>query len=246
MKKKDRQELVEDAWRFENAEKIVADENIDMLAILNEQKECECVCDGLWIWCAKDILRRNNIPYEDFASALFDCLTKGREKFNNIIIVGPAGCGKTFLLKPLFTMIPNVFASPAGCTFGWMGAENANLLLLNDLRWKPRGPLTGGNIDWGDFLNLLEGMQVTLPAAMNVQDTHVVIKKKIPILATSINDVTYWVKDVSEPQTKRHEDENDMMSERWKSFTVRDRINKEERKNPPACFTCFSKFVLQV
>ena len=33
-------------------------------------------------------------------------------------------------------------------------------------------PQTGDNIDWSDFLNLLEGLKVTLPVPMNTHSSH--------------------------------------------------------------------------
>ena len=84
---------------------------------------------------------------------------------------------------------------------------------------------------------------MTLPAPMNVQ-SHVLISKKIPILATSIAPVTYWFRDVNEPQTKRHNEENVMMIERWRQFTLLYQIPQAGKRNPPPCEMCFRKYVL--
>ena len=160
------------------------------------------------------------------------------------MLVGPASCGKTFLLKPLLDLIPNVFQNPPGSTFGWMGAEKANLIFLNDLRWKPPGGTTGSNIHWHTFLNLLEGLDVSLPAAMNVQSQHVHIKKPVPILATSIAPVTYHINHPQEFNTPNHAHENEMMEERWSVFSFSDRIPKEKQKKVPSCGACFRNFIL--
>ena len=243
MKQKDRDELVSDAWRFENAEQIMAMENVDLVDLFNEKKDAICVCNGEWAMCAQEILENNNIIMKDFAAALHRCLSKGRAKHNNIMLVGPASCGKTFLLNPLLSLVPNVFENPASSTFGWLGAEKANLLLLNDFRWKPRSQ--GGYIDWQELLNLLEGMKVTLPAPMNTQSKHVEITKVIPIVATSIADVHYWVRDVNEVQTERHQTETDMMNERWNVFRFSYQIPKMQQKKVQECHACFCKFLLQ-
>ena len=66
-------------------------------------------------------------------------------------------------------------------------------------------------IDWDTFLNLLEGALTTLPAPMNSHSKHVIVKKKMPIFATSITEVTYWVNHPEEPMTDRHREENRMM-----------------------------------
>ena len=73
------------------------------------------------------------------------------------MIVGAANCGKTFLLNPL-NVIYNTFSNPACTSFAWVGAEKAEVLFLNDFRW------SSSVIQWHDFLLLLEGQLVHLPA----------------------------------------------------------------------------------
>ena len=80
----------------------------------------------------------------------------------NILIIGPANCVKTFLLKPL-SLVYRSFVNPATSTFAWVGAEQAELLFINDLRWSPEV------IPWHDLLLLLvevgsinEGLQILL------------------------------------------------------------------------------------
>ena len=68
-----------------------------------------------------------------------------------------ANCGKTFFLSPS-VVIYNCFENPATSTFEWVGAEEKEVILLNDLRWTP------SLIPWHDFLLLLEGQPVHLPA----------------------------------------------------------------------------------
>ena len=104
---------------------------------------------------AKETLRNNWIDYDEFSRSLYFALRDGREKHLNIMLYGPADCGKSILLDPICDILPGVFTNPANSTFGWMGVENSNLIFFNDLRWAPKSK--GGDIDWDDFLNLLEG-----------------------------------------------------------------------------------------
>ena len=76
------------------------------------------------------------------------------KKGNDIMIIGPANCGKTFVLKPL-TYIYNLFVSPASGEFGWIGTE---LVFLNNLRWSNK------LIPLSVFLNLLEGLLIYIQA----------------------------------------------------------------------------------
>ena len=126
----------------------------------------------MWLSSAKEVLAQNNIEYENFASAIKNALILGRRKESNILLYGPADCGKTFLLKPAYKILPNVFLNLASSTFGWMGVENSNLIFLNDLRWKPPRS-KHSKIEWQELLNMLEGLPVTLPAPMNSCSKHI-------------------------------------------------------------------------
>ena len=173
---------------------------------------------------------------------MYTALETGREKNNNILIHGPADCGKTFILSPICDLLPEVFLNPANSTFGWLGVENANLIFLNDLRWAPRSK--GGNIDWAPFLNLLEGQTVTLPAPMNSCAEHIKVVQRMPIFATSVSEVRYWENNVNEPVTPTHNDENAMMRCRWNCFRFTYQISEEDKVKVANCTACFAKFVL--
>ena len=237
-----RQQLLEDASSFENADKLIADENVNRIIKLEEHAETPCSWNDLWLHCAKDLLEKNGIEYDLFSHALYISL-KGLGKHLNLLLHGPADPGKTFLLKPICDILPNVFLNPANSTFAWMGVEKTNLIFLNGLRWAPK--YKGGNIDWGDFLNLLEGMNVTLPSPMNICSSHLQVSKKMPIFATSIEEVRYWINQRSEPQTERHHVENRMMEPRWKTFKFNHQI-AEEKVKVEKCTACFAKFVLNM
>ena len=73
------------------------------------------------------------------------------------MIVGLANCGKTFILNP-FGIIYNTFCNPACSSFAWVGAEDAECIFLNDFWWSQQ------IISWHDFLLMLEGQLVHLPA----------------------------------------------------------------------------------
>ena len=48
--------------------------------------------------------------------------------------VGPAYCGKTFLLKPL-EIIFRAFANPANNKYARVGGDQAEVIVLQDFRW---------------------------------------------------------------------------------------------------------------
>ena len=134
--------------------------------------------------------------------------------------------------------------NPASSTFGGVGFEKNYLIFLNNLRWASRS-IQRENIDWQVFLNLLEGQTVSLAASKNTKSPRIKVPKLILIFATSIDEVQYWGKTVSEAQTLRHSGENLMIAERRNSLQFSYRIPKEEKKDIPDCKICFSKFALQ-
>jgi len=89
-----------------------------LLEILQEflQEECVSTCNKKWLTIAKDILQRNSIPEADFTEAVKNLLVKGRGKYRNILINGPANCGRTFILNPLNSIF-HTFSKPRNNTF---------------------------------------------------------------------------------------------------------------------------------
>ena len=108
-----------------------------------------------------------------YANALFELLTDGRGKYRNIMIVGPANCAKIFLLIPLLVIF-NAFCNPANDKYAWVGADNCEVIFLNDFRWSPEV------IAWKEFL-LLEGQIVHLPSPKNHFSKDVCINQDTPI-----------------------------------------------------------------
>ena len=165
LQKQVREELIVDAWHFENASQMIKDNNVDRIGKIQQHPTGQRICEGMWLSSA-EVLAQNNIQYENFASTIKNALILGCRKETNILLYGPADCDKTFLLKAVCKILPNIFLNPASSTFGWMGVENSNLIFLNNLRQKCPGS-KHGNTEWQDLLNMLDWLPITLPAPMN-------------------------------------------------------------------------------
>ena len=135
---------------------------------------------------AKEILERNSIRQVDFAHAVRTLLQKGREKYRNLVYIkGPCNCGKTFLLNPL-NIAYKTFCNPTSTTFAWVGAQEAEVIFLNDFRWSPH------IIPWHDFLMLLEeGQEVHLPALKTHYKQDLSFKGDTPIFCTSKDELSF-------------------------------------------------------
>ena len=153
---------VEDAlkvgWEVEEAPHELEGGSKTRMEILQAfaHKECIAGCNKQWLTMARDILFHNGIPESKFCEAVKSLLIKGRGKYRNILIKGPANCGKTFIIDPL-NSIYRMFANPATTTFAWVGAQNAEIMFLNDFCWSEKV------IPWHNLLLLLKGQTAHLP-----------------------------------------------------------------------------------
>ena len=179
-----RENAVEDALavakEFAEAEKKLARLRKTHVDLLNEAKEGECLegCDGKWSLAAQQLLKGNSITLKSFCKAIYTVLEKGRGKYQNIYIHGPANCGKTFILL-LLKSIYRAFCNPATGTFALMAADEAEIIFLNDFRW------TATVIAWADLLQALEGDIVHLPAPKNFCQRDLELSADTPFFATS-------------------------------------------------------------
>lgn len=96
-------EVLSTAWELQTAQEKIVRSKKSRIEILQEAEQGECVtgCNGQWLSCATEVLQRNGVREEAFTSSVKELLEKGRGKYRNIMICGPANCGKTFLLNPL-------------------------------------------------------------------------------------------------------------------------------------------------
>ena len=103
-----------DLWKLEEAEEKAERSKKTQIEILYIKLGEECVagCNRHWLEMAVAVLERNNIKQADFAEAVRNGLEKGRGKYRNVYLKGPANCAKTFLLNPLNTAcLQHIFQS---------------------------------------------------------------------------------------------------------------------------------------
>ena len=156
----------------------------------------------------------------------------GRGKFQNILIIGPANCCKTFLLKPI-SLVYRSFVNPATSTFAWVGAEEAELLFLNDFCWSPQ------IVPWHDLLLLLEGQPVHLPTLKTHYAEGVLLRSDRPIFATSSSELQFIRHGVT--QHWNRDDESAMESFQISPQNFRDPTRVYLTMWQMFCTTCFTR-----
>ena len=118
-------------------------------------------------------LQQNDISVEEFRSAVKELLHKGLGKSQNIFIIEPANCGKTFFLK-LISLVYSSFVNPATSTFAWVAAGQAEFP--------------------GMMLLLPEGQSVDLPAPKNYYAQDILLTSDRPINMVSRDTETEMMK----------------------------------------------------
>ena len=234
-----RSNKVEDALdvakEFGEAEAKLLRSKKSRIQLLQEAKEGNCSCEGregTWLEVAIQTLRNNGISIEAFSTAVYIALKKGRGKYQNIFIHGPANSGKTFILKPL-KVIYHTFCNPATGTFAWLGAEQAEIIFLNDFRW------TKSIIAWADLLQALEGDTVHLPTPKNFCKRDIELSKYTPFFATADAPLVL-IKGGSLDHAN-----TEMMHVRWQFFHFWKAIPRSKQVSLEPCGACFAKLVLE-
>lgn len=196
------------------------------LQLLHETKEGVCCdgCEGRWLQAALQVLRNNGIAVPAFCQAINTALKKGRGKYQNIFIHGPANSGKTFILSPL-KCIYHAFCNPATGTFAWMGAEEAEIIFLNAI------------IAWPDLLQALEGDTVHLPAPKNFCKRDLELSNDTPFFATSDAPLVL-IKGGCVDRCN-----TEMMQVRWRFFHFWKQIPQSEQLRLNPCGRCFATLV---
>ena len=191
-----------------------------------------CTCEGQWIKCALELLEKNRIERKEFSCAIMDLLEKGRGKGRNVLLTGPANCGKTFLLNPL-THIFDAFCNPVTGSFAWVGVEEKEIIFLNDFRWEK------SIIPWADMLLLLEGQLVHFPAPKTHYCKDITLEKDTPVFCTSKGPIVFGKASVIDVR------ETEMMQVRWHHFQFRYQLRMDECKEIPSCPRCFALLITE-
>ena len=228
------EELITNTYRMVNSAGELERQKTTRLELLKEKSLIECVptCEKVWLTSAIEVLQFNKIHPVIFATSVRDLLIKGRGKWRNIMITGERNCAKTFILKPL-ELIYKCFQNPSKDKYAWVGADEAEVILLQDFRWDSE------TIAWKCMLLLLEGEHVKLPAPKNHFSKDVTITSDIPIFATSKEAIKY-----KGPNNSSDEIEDKMMDCRWKVFNFKHEFRQDDQKTMSPCARCFAELIL--
>ena len=111
----------------------VARSNATRIEIIRESVQAKCVenCNGVWLRMAEQILRNNELHPFVFAEALRILIIKGQGNHRNVMVIGPANCGKTFLFCSMEKLF-KVFCNPAEDKYAWAEVVDTVMIFLNN------------------------------------------------------------------------------------------------------------------
>ena len=229
------EDLIDKTYRIKNAASVLERQGLSRLDMLKKASQEQCVdgCNGTWLTSTNEVLTLNKIHPILYANAIRELLTQGRGEWRNVFIHGTANCAKTFMLKPI-EEIYQCFINPAKEKYAWVGADKAEVIILQDFRFDSE------KIAWKCLLLLREGESVKLPAPKNHYSKDVHIMHDVPIFTTSKDRI----KNVG-PNNTTDDKEDHMMNVRWKIFHFTHEFQEDEQKEIKACGSCFAKLALE-
>ena len=244
--KRQRLNVIETAWSINNAVDTFERQNKSRIAILEEHLNAEhavdedngITCDGKWLRSAIQILQRNNISCEEWQLRIRNCLQYGRNKMNNVFLLGERNCGKSFLLRPL-TLIYQTFCNPASGSFNWVGAQDKEVILLNDFRYPHIDKGADKILPWQDLLNLMDVDKLFIQAPKSFFAENIEWTKRQPILGNGPYKIRYM------RAGEENLTETRQMDARVFYFHLKYPIPDEELDHSIlACTRCFAHLVL--
>lgn len=116
--------------------------------------------------------------------------------------------------------------------FAWIGAESAEIFFLNDFRWSSQV------LPWQDLLLLLEGAPVHFSAPKTHFAQDIVFEKDTPVFCTFKSEI------ISIKGCVLDDRETNMMSLRWKVYSLHAQIPESEQVNLSPCAKCFAQLII--
>ena len=179
---KDTEDLIDRVWKVAAAPDKINQVQLPRVTVLQNATHANCVdgCNGTWLRFAHEIVDRNPLvdPHE-LKLSIRNNIDLGRSNGSTLFLIGPAECGKIFLLIPLETLY-KTFSYPSSERYSWVGIEEMEMISLNDFR------LSKEVIPWEDLLRLLVGVRVWFDRPKNLYAQNMCIDSDntIPVIGT--------------------------------------------------------------
>ena len=227
-------ELIARCWQVEKVEEHVAMAKQSRMQLLHAALQSSCSCGGRWLEMAHDILRKNKIQHEAWATAILHSLQHGRSKGTLVCHAGYVGNeGKSFLFGGLEKVFgeENVFTTPSKGSFPLLGLERCRLALLDDWRFNEDLIAYPLQLLW------FEGKPIVISRPQNQHSGHLRYASDDPIFISTL------MADIHKIKGKKIEGGDiAMMLKRLKIFEFSAELTSPCKQE--ACGRCFAALVL--
>ena len=167
-----------------------------------------------------------------------NCLKYGRNKGNNLFLLGQTNMGKSYLFRPL-TGIYDTFCNPASSSFNWVDAPEKDVILLNDFRYPDQDKGADQVMPWRDLLNLLDCDKIHVAAPKTYFQSNKVWTSLQPIFANGPFEVENRV------GGRNVEEETRQMRSRWNYIRLTYTIPEDKLDTTILpCARCFAHLIL--
>jgi len=222
------------AWATIDAPSELSAQGVSLMDKLVQASRSPCVCDGLWMSGAMQILERNHIPCKEFCAAVLRALRLGAKRGSNVACIGEGGCGKSTLLEVLLEIFSCAPKAEEGSTFPLASTAGYDVILWQDYEHDE------GTIRFSDLLSFFcgEGIGLRRPGALNTK-----FHNKAPCFYSGRACMSL-------APSKKHtarvvQQYNGMMDERFTVFRFWNPIPKAAREmHWPQCGRCGAEFFL--
>jgi hypothetical protein len=183
------------------------------------QQPCSCSVPGQWRTLATETLDKNGVR-DEFCKAVYSALEKGRQKKQNIFILGPTNAAKSFCMDPL-EVIYRAYKQPDSGTHQLETVLDKEIMYLNDFEWEPKESW----MRWAYFKNFLEGHTVEVARPKN-RGGNVTLKKDLLVLGTCGKRIELFLQDKSN-RIVPHDKENRQMESRMHYILMPQEIDED-------------------
>ena len=196
---------------------------------------CSCATPGLWLQLAAAVLEQNGMR-GTFESAMYRAIVEGRKKMNNVFLLGPSNCGKSFLVKPLKELF-KVYEQPDSGRYQLESLLGKEVVFLNDFEWDPSEKWRR----WAYFKNFLEGGSLPVARPKNRGD-NATFHLDSPVVGTCATPVQLFCKQgrswvINDLETKQ-------MQNRIRYLHFSRPIPSEETRDCASCKACAAQLYL--
>ena len=190
-----------------------------------------CICQRQWAHTAREIIAKNGLEEAAVCKALKAALFLGlRKKQDAVCFAGSGNEGKSFILRPLFSIFARVFTNPAKGSCPLLDLPRAECVLLDD--WRPET----GALDVSTWLLWLEGGKLRINRPLNLFSSHEEYQPNRPTFVTCNWQALHIAKG------RWTDSELCMLRARLQIFVFQHRL--QSLRDIPSCPCCFAMLVL--